>query len=317
MDGPFGFTSLPMIIFFGSICSLLYYYGIIQWILIRLAILLQYTMGTTAGESLNSMASVFLGPTEAAILCQSALRTMTESEVFTMMTAGFSNVMSAPALITVSKLMTPEIQHSKQKDMKTFRFPQCTETSALESISNGAIQTVRIIFSIIANLIVYVAFVTFIDTSIHWLGECVGWDISFDKLMSWAFYPVAYILGVTENHDQTMKLAQLIGLKTVLNEFIAYQKMQDMLLNGELEGRTQMIAIFACCGYSNFSQIGQELGIFIGLCPKRTKSFVSMAVRTLIAGAISCFMTACVAGAIVSDATGCLPAKNIENCLNV
>lgn len=130
--------------------------------------------------------------------------------------------------------------------------------------------------------------------------------------MSWVFYPFAYMLGVTSNHETTMKVAQLIGQKTVLNEFYAYQSMAIMLKNGDLDAsfiknififdeagfqpRSQMIAIFALCGYSNFSQIGSQIGIFQTFCAKRKKAFVKGAGRAMFAGEIACFMTACIAG---------------------
>uniref|UniRef100_A0AC35FVE1 Sodium/nucleoside cotransporter n=1 Tax=Panagrolaimus sp. PS1159 TaxID=55785 RepID=A0AC35FVE1_9BILA len=325
MDGPFAYTSLPVITFFGALCSLLYYYGVFQWILIKFATLLYYSMGTTAAESLNAIASVFLGPTEAAVLVQSSTGTMTRSEIVTTMTAGYSmidgslfatyiafgacpvyliaaNFMSAPATLVISKILHPEVQASIQKEMKTFRFPPC----------------IKVIAAIIANLIVYVALITMADVCIGWLGSLVGYsDISFTKIMSWIFYPFAYILGVTQNHDETMKVAKLIGLKTVLNEFYAYQQMSVMLTNNQLSDRSQMIAIFALCGYSNFSQIGSQIGIFGALSPKRRKAFVKCATRSMIGGEIACFMTACIAGAIVSEAGGCLPSSNSANCLAV
>ncbi|KAE9553388.1 hypothetical protein FO519_003398 [Halicephalobus sp. NKZ332] len=334
MDAPFAYTSLPVITFFGALCSLLYFYGIIQWILIHLATVLQYTMGTTAAESLNAMASIFLGPTEAAVLIQTSTKTMTQSEIIATMTAGFAmisgslfaiyisfgacpvyliaaNAMSAPAVLAVSKLIYPEVQISLQKEMKSFRFPPCTESSALESLSTGATQTIRVIAAIIVNLIVYVALITMANTCLSWMGALVGHpEVDFNKLMSWIFYPFAYMLGVTKNHQETMNVAKLIGLKTVLNEFFAYQTMATMLVNKELSARAQMIAIFALCGYSNFSQIGSQIGIFQALSPLRKKSFVKGAGRSMVAGEIACFMTACIVGAIVNNATNCMPSNS-------
>ncbi|KAK0408676.1 hypothetical protein QR680_004093 [Steinernema hermaphroditum] len=332
MSGPFAYTSLPIIIYFGSLCSFFYYYGVVQWVLSKMAMFLQLTMGTTAAESLNAAASIFLGPTEAAVMMKIALRTMTESEILTTLTAGFAmisgslfsiyigfgacstyilsaNVMSAPAVLCVSKLLCPEVQHSKQRSMKDFRFPECEESSGLEAISNGAVQAVKVIAAIIANVIVFIAFVAFFDAIIDYLA--------LRTLLSYLFYPFAYVCGVIDSEEETMRVAQLIGTKTVLNEFIAYQQMSDMLLANQLSPRAQMITVFALCGYSNFSQIGTQLGIFGALCSERKESYANLTVRAMIAGCIACLMTACIAGAITNDAKGCLPTAASTHCLTL
>uniref|UniRef100_A0A0N5AE59 Sodium/nucleoside cotransporter n=1 Tax=Syphacia muris TaxID=451379 RepID=A0A0N5AE59_9BILA len=322
VEGPFSFTSLPIIIFFGSLCSAFYYLGVVQWFLIRVATLLHYTMQTTAAESLNAAASIFLGPTEAAVMMRMSLPSMTESEILATMTAGFAmisgslfalyigfgacaahllaaNMMSAPAVLTVSKIFYPEIQKSKQRTMKDFH----TEQSVLESISSGAVQAVSVIFAIIVNLIVFLAIVALIDNVVYFATSSVGFeDITFNKLLGYLFFPLAYVMGVSNASDEseriaeTLRVAQLIGTKTLLNEFIAYQQMSEMLLQNQLTGRAQMMALFACCGYSNISQIGSQLGIFGAMAPNRKRSFARMAIRSLVAGSIACFMTAAVAG---------------------
>lgn len=346
MEAPFSFTSLPIIIFFGSFCSAFYYLGVVQWFLIKIAIFLQYTMGTTAAESLNAAASIFLGPTEAAVMMRPSLKSMTESEILATMTAGFAmisgslfalyiafgacpayllaaNIMSAPAVLAVSKIMQPEVQQSKQKEMKSFRFPPCTESSLLESISSGAVQSVSVIFAIIVNLIVFLALVTFVDTAIAWLTSLIGFeDVTFNTLLGYLFFPLAYVMGVSDAEgsrrtEETLKVAQLIGTKTLLNEFIAYEQMSEMLLKGEIGRRAQMMAIFACCGYSNASQIGSQLGIFGAMAPSRKKSFAKVAVRSLIAGSIACFMTASIAGSIVSGSESCMPSNATSGCVQL
>uniref|UniRef100_A0A1I7YYK6 Sodium/nucleoside cotransporter n=1 Tax=Steinernema glaseri TaxID=37863 RepID=A0A1I7YYK6_9BILA len=263
MSGPFAYTSLPIIVYFGSLCSLFYYYGAVQWILTKLATFLQLTMGTTAAESLNAAASVFLGPTEAAVMMKIALLTMTESEILTTLTAGFSmisgslfaiyigfgacptyilsaNVMSAPAVLCVSKLLCPEVQRSKQRKIKDFRFPASEESSGLEAISSGAVQATKVIAAIVSNVIVFIAFVAFLDAVINYLAVRAGLHgVTFNTLLSYVFYPFAYVCGVIDDPAETMKVAQLIGTKTVLNEFIAYQQMSTMLLEGKLSVRVQ------------------------------------------------------------------------------
>ncbi|TKR86719.1 hypothetical protein L596_011249 [Steinernema carpocapsae] len=341
LSGPFAYTSLPIIIYFGSLCSLFYYYGIVQWILTKLATFLQLTMGTTPAESLNAAASIFLGPTEAAVMMKVALQTMTESEILTTLTAGFSmisgslfaiyigfgacatyilsaNVMSAPAVLCVSKLLCPEVQISKQRSMKEFTFPKCEESSGLEAISSGAVQAVKVIAAIIANVIVFIVFIAFFDSVIDYLATRVGFHgVTFSTILSYIFFPFAYLCGVTGSTEETMRVAQLIGTKTVLNEFIAYQQMSMMLLENKLSPRAQMISIFALCGYSNFSQIGTQLGIFGALCSSRKQSYADQTVRAMIAGCIVCIMTACIAGTITKDAQSCMPTAVSTHCITL
>ncbi|VDK18315.1 unnamed protein product [Anisakis simplex] len=317
---------MPIIIFFASLCSTFYYLGVVQWFLLKMAICLQYSMGTTAAESLNAVASVFLGPTEAAVMMRQSLKSMTESEIMATLTAGFamisgslfaiyisfgacpsyllaSNLMSAPAVLAVSKIMQPEIQRSLQKNINDFRFPPAEENTLLEALSHGAVQAVPVIFAIISNLIVFLAFVTFADTLIGFFASLIGYEgITFNMLLGYMFYPLAYVMGVSDANDperrneEIIRVAQLIGTKTLLNEFIAYQQMSEMLRRNQLGGRAQMMAVFACCGYSNASQIGSQLGIFSAMAPSRRRSFARLAVRSLVAGSIACFMTAVVAG---------------------
>ncbi|CAJ0586456.1 unnamed protein product, partial [Mesorhabditis spiculigera] len=340
MDGPFSFTSLPILIFFSAIISAAYYLGFVQWTTRMMAVLLQWTMGTTSAESLNAMGSVLIGPTDGALLMQFALPSMTYSEIVAALAVGYSmidgslfalyiafgacptlllsaNVMSAPAVLTISKLICPEVQKSRQKDMNTFSFPPTEAESLLDSICKGAVSAMSVIFAIIANLIVFLALIAFLDRTIGYVCSAVGYDdVTFNKVLGWAFFPLAYIMGVSDapdwetQKDEILKVAQLIGTKTALNEFIAYQQMQQMLVNKEIGGRAQLMAIYCLCGYSNPSQIGSQLGIYGAMCPQRKKDFVTAAAKGLLIGSLTCFMTACVAGSIVSTDMGCLPTTN-------
>ncbi|GMT19018.1 hypothetical protein PFISCL1PPCAC_10315, partial [Pristionchus fissidentatus] len=343
----FLYTSLQIIIYFGSIVAVLYYLGVIEAVLKVVAIGMQYTLGTTAAESLNAAACIFLGQTEAAILIQPALETMTASEVHAVMTAGFAciagslfsayisfgacpsyllsaSVMSAGASLGVAKLLYPEIQVSSQKRIQDFKFAKMEETNILECISNGAVHSAKFVFEIGANLIVYLALLACLNSSIGYLGGLVGYpELTFNEILGYCFFPLAYMMGASDapdsatNIDETLKVAQLMGMKTVLNEFIAYQSLADMIRAGTLTGaRAQMIATYALCGFSNISMIGSQLGILGGMCPKRKAVFAKVVVRALIAGSITCFMTACTAGVLVDIPMSCDPTSN-DNCLNL
>ena len=195
----FIYTSLQIIIYFGAIVAVLYYLGIIQAILSFIALIMQKTVGTTAAESLNAAACIFLGQTEAAILIEPALPTMTESEIHSVMTAGFAciagslfsayiafgacptyllsaTVMSAAISLAMSKLIYPEIQKSKQKTPGSFKFAHKETSNILECISNGACHASGFVFAIGANLIVYIALLAMANTCAGWVGNVLGYD---------------------------------------------------------------------------------------------------------------------------------------------
>uniref|UniRef100_F1L1R8 Sodium/nucleoside cotransporter n=1 Tax=Ascaris suum TaxID=6253 RepID=F1L1R8_ASCSU len=343
----FIFSSLQIIIYFGAIVSVLYYLGIIEAILSRIAWLMQYTVGTTAAESLNAAACIFLGQTEAAILIEPALKTMTESEIHAVMAAGFAciagslfsayiafgacptyllsaTVMSASVSLAMSKLLYPEIQESRQKEIDSFKFATREVSNILQCICDGAYHSSKFVWAIGANLVVYIALLALLNAVVRFFGSLVDiQDLSFNQILGYCFYPLAYMMGASDATDsakeieETLLVAELMGMKTVLNEFIAYQHLHELMSTGQLTGkRAQMIATYALCGFSNISMIGSQMGILSSMCPKRKSIFARVVVRALIAGIFSCFMTACVAGVLIAEPESCKGSAN-SNCLSL
>jgi pyrimidine nucleoside transport protein len=228
-----------------------------------------------------------------------------------------STVMSAPGSLACSKILFPETKRSKLQNIEDLELPKGEESNALECISNGAVMAVELVMAIVANLIVFLALLAFIDNVIGWTGSLIGHDDwTFELIIGYVFYPLAFVMGVTESSEQTKTVAQLMGTKTVLNEFIAYQKLGKLVDAKALSPRSAMIATYALCGFSNFSSIGIQLGVLGGMMPKRKKLLSSIALRALMAGCISCFMTASLAGILVEDATYCTGKVN-NHCFNV
>ncbi|CAJ0576564.1 unnamed protein product, partial [Mesorhabditis spiculigera] len=340
ISGAFAFTSLQVVVYFGSIVALLYYYGVIQFILKIMAWFMTITLGTTATESLNACACIFLGQSEAPLLIKPYLEKMTASELHAVMTSGFSciagslfaayiafgacptyllsaTVMSACGSLACSKILYPETEESKLKDVSDLELPKGEESNPLECISNGAVAAVELVLAIVANLIVFLALLAFIDNIFDYAGEVIGYSgWSFQKSLGYVFFPLAYVMGVTENSDETLRVAQLMGTKTALNEFIAYQNLGTMVAKGELSPRSAMIATYALCGFSNFSSIGIQLGVLGGMCPQRKQVFARVVLRALLAGCISCFFTACVAGILVENPTHCDRAGGSQACFD-
>uniref|UniRef100_A0A915L7G6 Concentrative nucleoside transporter C-terminal domain-containing protein n=1 Tax=Romanomermis culicivorax TaxID=13658 RepID=A0A915L7G6_ROMCU len=176
--------------------------------------------------------------------------------------------------------------------------------NALEAISQGASTVVNIVAEILANLVVFVAILAFVDSAIWSFFDLVGWNVTFQQLLGYLFFPLAFIMGSSDAPDwdrrinETMVVAQLMGTKTVVNEFIAYKDMSAYVEQGLISGRAQMMATFTLCGFSNFGSIGMQLGLIGSLCPEKRPVVAEIILRSLVSGAVACFMTACVAGSV-------------------
>uniref|UniRef100_A0A8C8BS06 Sodium/nucleoside cotransporter n=1 Tax=Otus sunia TaxID=257818 RepID=A0A8C8BS06_9STRI len=282
----FAFQTLPIVVFFSCVMSILYYLGVMQWLIVKISWLLQVSMGTTPAETLSVAGNIFVGQTEAPLLVRPYLADMTRSEIHAVMTGGFStiagsvmgayisfgidaasliaaSVMAAPCALAMSKLVYPEVEESKFKDKASIHLSSGEERNILEAASNGAAASVGLVANIAANLIAFLAMLEFINAALRWFGEMVdieGWPaLSCSPLgSSWADSPL---------------VAELLGIKIFLNEFVAYQQLATYKKNRlsgleEWDGsrkqwisvRGTCIATFALCGFANLSSIGIMLG---------------------------------------------------------
>ncbi|XP_023211784.1 solute carrier family 28 member 3-like [Centruroides sculpturatus] len=318
--GIFAFKVLSVIFFFSFCTSILYYYGIMQRVIMKVGWFLQKAMGTTACESMNAAGNIFLGMTEAPLLIRPFLPLMTKSEIHAVMTGGFAtiaggvlaayinfgispshllsaSVMSAPAALAYAKLFYPESEISKTQ-CDDIKMEKGQERNALEAACNGASSAIALVANIAANLIAFLAFIHFVDNLIMWFGSLLGYDfISFEWILSKIFVPLSLLMGVEWKDCQDV--ARLIGLKTVVNEFVAYKTLSELIAQNKISARSQAIATYALCGFSNIGSIGIQLGGLSALAPDRKSDIASVAVRAMIAGSAACFMTACIAGALI------------------
>ncbi|KRX27741.1 Sodium/nucleoside cotransporter 2 [Trichinella nelsoni] len=346
MNAVFAFSVLQAILYFGAFVALLYQLGVMQLVLIKVAWLVQITLGTTATESLNAVASIFLGLSEAPLLIKPYLSQLTHSEVFAIMCAGFASVagslfaayvsfgacpkyilsasvMSAPASLACSKIVVPETEESATKKVENLDLPKGQYNNILEAISNGACDVITVIFQIIANLIVFIAILTFINSVILWLGNMVDIDdLSLEKILGYIFFPIAFFMGVSDSMDiskrveETMYVAELMGIKVVLNEFIAYQRLGEYVASNKLSGHSQMMATYALCSFANIGSIGIQLGSVGSLSPKIKPILAKYALRAVATACIASFITTCWAGILISEPQICLSSAQ-SACFNV
>jgi pyrimidine nucleoside transport protein len=319
----FVFKNLSVIYFFSFCINLLYYYGAMQWVVSKVGWVLQITVGTTAAESMNAAANIFIGQTEAPILIKPFLAKMTHSELCAVMTGGFAtiaggvmaayisfgvdaanllsaSVMAAPAALAYSKLIYPETKVSKTTSKDIAAGSIKPEGNALDAAAQGAVQGVILIANIAANVIAFMAFIAFLNAVIGWFGVLVGIDyLSFEYILGKVFIPVALVIGI--DPEEAENVALLLGLKTVVNEFVAYQRLLEFQRDGLLSPRSIAIATYGLCSFSNVSSIGIQLGGLGAMCPERRADLTKAIGYAFIAGSIAGLLNACTAGMLLSE----------------
>ncbi|CAG5123478.1 unnamed protein product, partial [Candidula unifasciata] len=323
-DHFFAFKVLPVIIFFSCVITMLYYLGVMQAVISKIAFVMRVTLGTTAAESLCAAGNIFVGQTEAPIMIRPFLSIMTRSELHAVLVAGFAtiaggvmaayilkgvsathlitaSVMNAPAALAVSKLLYPELGHSQIANMKKAIQEKQPFNNVVEAAAAGASAAISLVANVGANLIAFVALLYFANSLISWFGAFVCFpELSFEVICSYALMPLAYIMGV--EWKDAGAVAKLIGIKTFLNEFVAYDSLAKMIKErtecsggSVLSVRSEIIATYALCGFANLSSIGIQLGGLGPMAPNRLGDLAQIAVSALFGGIITNLMTACIA----------------------
>ncbi|XP_030844040.1 solute carrier family 28 member 3-like [Strongylocentrotus purpuratus] len=321
---PFKLQVLPIVFYFSALISVLYYWGVMQVLIQKMAWLMQRTMQTTAIESISAAGNIFFGMSESSVMIAPYLDVMTKSELHAVITGGLAtvagatlggyifagidpshliaaSVMSAPAALAISKLAYPETEQSKLITESDVELSKRTERNVVEAAANGAAMGISLVLNIAANLVAFLSLLALINALLGYFGGLIGYpQLTFELICSYVFMPLAFIMGVEWGDCQLV--AELIGLKTFLNEFYAYGVMGQYIKNRDtgdgptLSVRSEVIATYALCGFSNIGSIGMILGILGPLAPKQRKVLSPVALRALFAGSVACFTTACIAG---------------------
>lgn len=320
----FAFGVLPTVIVFSALMSVLYHLGVMQLVVRWVAWVMQRTMGTSGPETLAAAANIFVGHTEAPLVVRPYLAKLSRSELNALMVGGFAtitgslvaayaglgaeaghiitaSVISGPAALLIAKVMEPEREDyvpSQTLDMETAE----PKTNLIGAATQGASDGLKLALNIAAMLIAFLALLAMADYAVGQLGWWLGYrdsqgvpTMSVSILLSYAFTPIAFIIGVPWN--EAPAAGQLLGLKMFANEFVAFQRMGEMLATeNPLSDRTRHIMTYALCGFSNFAAIGIQVGGIGGLVPERRDEIARLGLRAMIGGTIACLMTACVAG---------------------
>ena len=313
----FAFKTLPTIIFFSSLVSVLYHFGVIQVIVKFIARSMQKTMGTSGSETLSVAGNIFLGQTESPLMVRPFIDKMTKSELMAVMTGGFAtvsggvlaiyvswlshipgiaghllaaSVMSAPAALVIAKIIYPETAVSDTMGDLNIEIKQ-SHTNGMEALSTGATDGLKLAANIAAMLIAFISFVAMINFLLAFLGT------SMESIFGFIFRPLAWTMGVPWNEAQMVGM--LMGKKIVLTELIAYGDLQRIIADGMISERTAIISTYALCGFSNFGSIGIQLGGIGAMAPNRKKDIAKLVTKAMFGGALASWLTATIAGLLI------------------
>jgi CNT family concentrative nucleoside transporter len=311
----FAFQVLPTIIFIAAVFALLYHWGVMQAVIKLAAWVMTRLMGASGAESLNVAASIFMGQTEAPLTIRPFLPDLTKSELMTVMTSGMAHVsggimaayiafgieakhllaaviMTAPGTILLSKMLVPETE--KPRTSGTVQMADIErDTNALGAISRGTIDGLHLAINVAAMLISFIALLYLVDGIFGLVHAHIGWfPSSLEQVFGWVFAPIAWLIGIPWHDCPT--IGNLLGLRTVSNELIAFQRLGPM--KDSLDPRSFTIATFALCGFANFSSIGIQIGGIGALAPNRKGDLARLGIRAMMAGTMANLMSASIVG---------------------
>jgi len=313
----FAFRALPTIIFFSSLMTVLYHFGVIQFIVKWISRIMQKSMGTSGSETLSVAANIFVGQTEAPLMIRPFIRNMTQSELMAVMTGGFAtvaggvlalyviwlkdipgiaghllaaSVMSAPAAMVVAKIIYPETDLSETSGDLNIVIEK-PDSNAMEALGRGATEGLKLAANVAAMLVAFVALIAMVNYLLTFA------DTSIQGILGFIFQPLAWAMGIP--WEEAQMVGVLMGEKITLTELIAYSDLRDLRLEQAISDRTAIIASYALCGFANFASIGIQLGGIGGIAPERRKDLAALALKAMLGGTLASWMTASIAGILI------------------
>ncbi len=315
------FQALPLILIVSVLSKVLYHWGILQRIVRGSAWALERTMNVDGPVATGAAANIFIGMVEAPLLIRPYLRTMSRSGLFATMTVGMAgiagtvlvlyasilkdtvpgaaghlivaSVISVPAALLIAALMVPK--SPAQAEACGTPVMVSENRTVMEAIADGTREGVGLLVGVTAMLIVAIALVSLANMTLAFLAAPVGTDITLQRLLGWAFAPLALVIGIPWGEAATA--GSLLGVKTILNEFIAYLHMAE-LPAGALSERSRLIMTYALCGFANFGSLGIMIGGLVAMVPERRSEITDLGLRTIVSGTLATLMTAAVVGLV-------------------
>jgi CNT family concentrative nucleoside transporter len=311
------FQALPLVLLVSALSAVLFYWKVLPWVVRGFAWGLQKTFGIGGTEGLGVSANIFVGMVEAPLFIRPYLERMTRSEIFAVMTCGMAtiagtvmvlyasilnpvipdvmghiltaSIISAPAAITIAKVMVPETDLLTPGQLVA---PEPAR-STMDALTKGTLQGVSLLINIVAMLIVLVACVHLANIMMHFLPTAGGQPLTLQRVLGWLMAPVVFLMGIP--WSEAFTAGSLMGTKTVLNELLAYIDM-SRLPAGSLSDRSLLIMTYAMCGFANPGSLGIMIGGLGTMAPARRDEIVSLGWKAVIAGTLATCMTGAVVG---------------------
>ena len=317
----FAVRVLPSIVFFSALISLLYYIGVMQWVIKIIGGGLQKLLGTSKAESMSAAANIFVGQTEAPLIVKPYISKMTQSELFAVMSGGLASIagsvmagyagmgvpltyliaasfMAAPAGLLFAKILLPQTEQFND-DMTKVELEQ--PANILDAAAAGAGAGMQLALNVGAMLIAFVALIALLNGMLGGIGGWFGMpELSLGMVFGWVFRPLAWVIGVP--WEEAHIAGQMIGTKLAINEFVGYLEFSKYLSPEaaiQLTDKTKAIITFALCGFANFSSIAILIGGLGGMAPNRRGDIAKLGIKAVIAGSLANLMSATIAGLFI------------------
>jgi CNT family concentrative nucleoside transporter len=313
-----GFQALPIVLVMSVLTTLLFHWRILPPIVRGFSWALERTLGVGGAVGLSTAANIFLGMVESPLFVRPYLNGLARGELFMIMTGGMAtiagtvyvlyatilknvipdvaghiliaSIMSAPAALLVSQLMVP-VPEDERTDMGEIKIGPVAD-STMDAIVRGTVAGLELLLNIIAMLIVLVALVHLVNAIFGLLPDVAGGAITLQRMLGYVMAPVCWLMGVPWHEAVTA--GSLMGIKTVLNELIAYVELAK-LPAGALDDRSRLIMLYALCGFANFGSLGIMIAGLTVMAPERRADIVSLGGKSIVSGTLA----TCITGAIV------------------
>ncbi len=321
-DFVLAFQALPLVLVMSVLTTLLFYWRILPPIVRGTSWLLERTLGIGGAVGLSTAANIFLGMVEAPLFIRPYLAKLTRSELFLVMTGGMAgiagtvlvlyatliaplvpdagahfviaSVLGAPAAILISRIMVPETGQRTTSGLLDDSIPSASST--MDAIVKGTVAGLELLFNIVALILVLVALVYLVNAMLGLLPAINGEAISLQRMLGYVMAPVCWLMGLP--WDQALAGGRLMGIKTVLNELIAYVEFSKLTPNA-LDPRSRLIMLYAMCGFANFGSLGIMIGGLSVMAPERRDEIASLGLKSIVSGTLA----TCLMGAIVGVMT--------------
>jgi len=313
----FAFRALPIILVISALSSLLFYWRVLPLLVKGCSLLLEKSLQVGGAVGISAAANVFVGMVEAPLLVRPYLKKMSRGELFALMVCGMStiagtvlvlyasilretlpdslghiltaSIISAPAAIVIAGLMVPHVGETTAGRV----MEKSEANGAMDAITRGTADGIKLLLNVIAMLIVLLAMVSFCNQLLGLLPDVAGEALTLQRILGVIVAPVVWLLGVP--WDEAFVAGSLLGSKTILNEFVAYLQLVALPLE-QLGERSRVIMVYALCGFANFGSLGIMIGGLGAMAPERRSEIISLGMKSIVAGVFATCMTGAVVG---------------------